>query len=188
MTVGERIKKIRQEKGLTQKELGKKCGLADSAIRRYELGGANPKIETIERIANALDVDISDLDPDHFNKILEEAKPFLQQNTRVNTMLSMLESAGYKIIQTPCLFNEGDWEIRLLDTGLQAAFNDKLCILTKGCKNYRGKMLLCNNCKNFQYEDYIIKKNDMQITITKDEMEKHINDILKYINFIFSEV
>lgn len=55
MTVGEKIKKIRQEKGMTQKELGKKCGLADSAIRRYELGGANPKIETLQKIADALE-------------------------------------------------------------------------------------------------------------------------------------
>ena len=59
MTVGERIKQIRQEKGLTQKELGKKCGLADSAIRRYELGGANPKLETQKRIAKALGVPVS---------------------------------------------------------------------------------------------------------------------------------
>ena len=50
------IKKIRLEKGMTQKELGEKCGLADSAIRRYELGGANPKLETLKKIADALDV------------------------------------------------------------------------------------------------------------------------------------
>ncbi len=55
MTVGENIKRIRLEKSMTQKELGNKCGLADSAIRRYELGGANPKYETIQKIADALD-------------------------------------------------------------------------------------------------------------------------------------
>ena len=35
MSVGENIKRIRKEKGLTQKQLGELCGLADSAIRRY---------------------------------------------------------------------------------------------------------------------------------------------------------
>lgn len=64
MTVGENIKRIRLEKGLTQKQLGEKCNpkMKDSAIRRYELGNSKPKIETIQRIANALEVPISELD------------------------------------------------------------------------------------------------------------------------------
>ena len=63
MTVGENIRRIRKEKGLTQKELGKLCGINEAQIRRYELGGknSNPKIETIEKIAVALDVSMTDL-------------------------------------------------------------------------------------------------------------------------------
>lgn len=61
MTVGENIKRVRIEKGLTQKQLGDLCHMADSAIRRYELGKANPKIETIKRIASALGVDYNQL-------------------------------------------------------------------------------------------------------------------------------
>lgn len=57
MTIGENIKRIRLEKGLTQKQLGKLCNpeIAESTIRRYELGKLNPKYETLERIASALD-------------------------------------------------------------------------------------------------------------------------------------
>ena len=62
MTVGEKIKQYRKEKGYTQKELGEKCGMHDSAIRRIENGGKVPKIETIQRIAQALDVYVADLD------------------------------------------------------------------------------------------------------------------------------
>ena len=58
MTVGEKIRKLRKEKGLTQKQLGDLCGMADSTIRRYENMGANPKIETLRKIADALDVDV----------------------------------------------------------------------------------------------------------------------------------
>lgn len=60
MTLGEKIKSARLDKGLTQKQLGELCGMADSAIRRYELGGANPKIETLRRIADALEVPLSE--------------------------------------------------------------------------------------------------------------------------------
>lgn len=54
MPTGSRIKEIRKQKGLTQKQLGDLCGMADSAIRRYENGNANPKIETLHKIADAL--------------------------------------------------------------------------------------------------------------------------------------
>ena len=58
MPTGEKIKEIRKKRGLTQKQLGDLCGMADSAIRRYENGRANPKLETIKKIATALDVSI----------------------------------------------------------------------------------------------------------------------------------
>lgn len=62
MTVANRIREIRKEKGITQKQLGNLCGIAESTIRRYELGLLNPKIETIQKIADALDVEIYELD------------------------------------------------------------------------------------------------------------------------------
>lgn len=58
MTIGENIKRIRKEKGLTQRQLGNLCHMADSAIRRYELGKARPKLETIHKIAKGLDVPV----------------------------------------------------------------------------------------------------------------------------------
>ena len=58
MTVHENIRKFRKEKNLTQKQLGDLCNpkIAEANIRKYELGKANPKVETLERIANALGI------------------------------------------------------------------------------------------------------------------------------------
>lgn len=61
MPTGTKIKEIRKQKGLTQKQLGDLCGMADSAIRRYENGNANPKIETLKKISSALEVPLSAL-------------------------------------------------------------------------------------------------------------------------------
>lgn len=58
MTVGENIRKLRKERGLTQKQLGEMCGIAESNIRKYEADKQNAKIETIEKIAQALGVPI----------------------------------------------------------------------------------------------------------------------------------
>lgn len=62
MPTGSRIKEIRKQKGLTQKQLGEKCGMYESQIRKYENGKANPKIETLKKIAAALEVPVSLLD------------------------------------------------------------------------------------------------------------------------------
>ena len=58
---GDMIRKYRKEKGLTQKQLGELCGIADSNIRKYESGKQNPKIETLQKIADALNIDINKL-------------------------------------------------------------------------------------------------------------------------------
>ena len=58
MNVGEKIREIRLSKGLSQERLGNLCGMAGSAIRRYESGRANPKIETLTKIASALEVPV----------------------------------------------------------------------------------------------------------------------------------
>ena len=63
MTVHENIRKYRKEKNLTQKQLGNLCNpkIEEANIRKYELGKANPKVETLERIAAALEIPVTDL-------------------------------------------------------------------------------------------------------------------------------
>lgn len=58
MTVGERIKNARLTKEMTQKQVADACGMADSAIRKYESGKIMPTLKTLQRIAKALDADI----------------------------------------------------------------------------------------------------------------------------------
>ena len=56
MTIGEKIKIIRKKNRLTQKELGDKLGVSYQMIAQYENGKRNPKIETVQKIADALDM------------------------------------------------------------------------------------------------------------------------------------
>lgn len=57
----DRLKALRIEKGLTQKELANLLHVSQNAIHNWETGKREPKIETIERIAAALKVDYSQL-------------------------------------------------------------------------------------------------------------------------------
>jgi transcriptional regulator with XRE-family HTH domain len=56
MTVGDRIKYLRIEKGMTQEELGEKVGVKNAAINKYETGiVVNLKRDMIVKLASALD-------------------------------------------------------------------------------------------------------------------------------------
>jgi transcriptional regulator with XRE-family HTH domain len=48
----------RKERGLSQAELAALVGTTQSAIARLEGGGRPPRIDTLLRIANALDADL----------------------------------------------------------------------------------------------------------------------------------
>ena len=56
MTVGERIKKARLEKGYTQLQLAEMIGVAKNTITGYETGTREPDSSRITAIANALNV------------------------------------------------------------------------------------------------------------------------------------
>ena len=71
---GDLIRKYRKEKGWTQKQLGEACGIHEANIRKYELGMQNPKKETLQKIAAALDVSSLDIGiiPDSFRNAVNE--------------------------------------------------------------------------------------------------------------------
>lgn len=58
---GNFIKELRKEKNMTQKDLAKKIGLTDKAISKWERGLSFPDITMLGSLAEALDVDVSEI-------------------------------------------------------------------------------------------------------------------------------
>lgn len=57
---GNRLRQLRNEKGLSQEKFSFVCGLDRTYIASVEQGKRNISIENIEKIANALEISISD--------------------------------------------------------------------------------------------------------------------------------
>ncbi len=55
-SLAKKLKSLRDEPHLTQKEVADKAKITESAYRAYELGDRNPKPEILDRIAKALGV------------------------------------------------------------------------------------------------------------------------------------
>lgn len=59
--LGEVIRDLRQEAGLSQVVFGEKCGFYQTYLSRIENGSANPTINAIEVIADGLGMTIFEL-------------------------------------------------------------------------------------------------------------------------------
>lgn len=60
--IGKNIKRLRQAKGISQDKLSKLADLSLQTIVKMELDDKpNPTIETVQKIAKALDISIDDL-------------------------------------------------------------------------------------------------------------------------------
>jgi DNA-binding XRE family transcriptional regulator len=56
-----KLKKRREERGLTQVEIAKKAGISWRAYQTYEAGDRIPKADTAKLIAKALDSTVEEL-------------------------------------------------------------------------------------------------------------------------------
>ena len=61
MGIGRNIKNARKRKGLSQKQLGELLHVSQAAIGQFENEKSTPKLETVEKIATALSIPMSDL-------------------------------------------------------------------------------------------------------------------------------
>lgn len=61
MDIGEKIKKIRKNKGLTQKDLAIRLNVSEAMVSQYESKNSNLRLKTIQKIAFALGVEIEDI-------------------------------------------------------------------------------------------------------------------------------
>lgn len=58
---GALIRTLRQQKHLTQRQLADTIGVSDKAVSKWERGRSRPDVETLQRLADALGVELTEL-------------------------------------------------------------------------------------------------------------------------------
>lgn len=110
MTVGERIKEARKTAGLTQKELGERLGVSFQAVAQWENNLRNPKIDTLQKIASALNVSVDSLGViDVAADLLSDYATALQQKNAIEILGQAigLENIERIVIALDLLNDEG---------------------------------------------------------------------------------
>jgi len=95
--LGFRIQELRKQKGMTQEDLAEKTGLSVRTIQRIESGEVDPRSYTLNQIAEALGVDITDLTSE---KEPEHGKP---GKSAARIWLTLLHLSGFFVLLVPPL-------------------------------------------------------------------------------------
>jgi transcriptional regulator with XRE-family HTH domain len=90
--VGQRIRMIRNLKGFSLRDLASKSDLSTNAISRIERGVNSPTVASLRRLANGLDVHVTDF----FKERVDEETVFVKQGQglRYNAVGAVIESLG----------------------------------------------------------------------------------------------
>ena len=132
MHIGEVIRAKRKERGLSQVELAQAAGISVNSLRLYEGGKREPRILTLDKIANALDsklgeiAELSSIDTLAIHAILDRPansdgkKPLTQQEQK---QLLEIPSALLKLMH---------------DLGIESQLQD-ICLEEFNKLNFLGK-------------------------------------------------
>jgi transcriptional regulator with XRE-family HTH domain len=94
-TTGQRIRDLRNSKGLTLGALASKINTSPSLISQLERGGVNPSLSLLKSISDALSIPLSTLLEDEVNKT--EAPSHLM-NEKERKVLTMEEGVRYSLL------------------------------------------------------------------------------------------
>lgn len=73
MEVNQRIKFLREQKGITVNKLANLAGISQGFLRDIELGNKRPTVETLSYICDALEISLKDFfDDDLFNCLSDD--------------------------------------------------------------------------------------------------------------------
>lgn len=124
MDLGDRIKLLRQEQGLTPSQLGAKMNKSEGAIRSWETGKASPDVETIVRLSKlfkcSTDYLLGVTDARSSSKIDSLENIYLAVNNEFEKVEAMLFTAREEYIHLKAQAENKKQEVQNLETLLEA--------------------------------------------------------------------
>ncbi len=106
MSVNEKIRLIREAKGLTQEQVAEKLGVSSSVYGDIERGENDPKLSKLQKIAEAFEIELSELvdltDKGNlnvtFNTCTQKRFYIGSSNTELEKQLLIIESKDKELV------------------------------------------------------------------------------------------
>ena len=193
--IGQRIKQIRREKGMTMEEFGNLLSTSKSIVYRWEIGTNLPNPERLKTIAKLADITVEELlsssKKDYalkyalksLNNILntKALSQFDEDNSKfvskyANEILPIIEER-LKFLQLS-MYSNKDIEKYIDDTIDEIVYSTP-----KDTKEllFDVKLTLTENLRKI-YEYYGKEKDSLSVNISKDLNNKTVSKVLKILN------
>lgn len=174
MKINEKIKELRKNNNLTQKEMAKKLGVSLSSLQKYEYGDFYPSIEVIKNIVDLFNITLSDfLD---VSDITNEEKEVINWNIKRSRELE-------KEFENDIEENTRNIEILLEDKEIDLGYSD--IIWQMSMMNFYFRVNTEKKEINIEFYNDLKFINDKcvyDITLTLDEFKvflSYIEETLK---------
>lgn len=169
MSIGEQIKKRREELGMSQSELAKTIGVTQGSIGNYETGVSNPKMELMPKIFEALQTDAN-----YFFHEANELKDMEVSYPELKTIKKYraLDKHGKKIVDFII-----DEEYNRCTTALNSTPPIELRYSTLAASAGTGNFLEDENIETREFLDTPeARRADIVIPVSGDSMEPMFED------------
>lgn len=118
MTMGEKIKLLRNEKGITQEALAECLNVSRSAIAKWETNSGVPEVSNLKTLANLFDISVDEL--------IDDTKGIKITENKDNKIFDSTEYAGkYYDIELNG-WNDGVYEVLIIGEDNEFLFYQKL--------------------------------------------------------------
>lgn len=108
MTVGQNVRKTRQEKGLSILQVREITGLSKSTISEIENDKSSPTVETLKKIADALNTNVEDFFKAD-NSVKEASAVYMSDDEFTSP-----EQALKFVLNQPVIMNYGEYDLNKL--------------------------------------------------------------------------
>lgn len=170
MPIIENIKILREKNEISQRELGRRIDKSGQFISLVEQGKSNPSIETLKKIANALNVPLEALTGDNY----------INRQNLAENIKELLNKQGTLEKDIPNLMN-------FLTEFINSSFFFKLFSLTTNEPNINKEKIISNELKGLTQDEFINLTRSIYDNISKiilDRKENPISDEKLCIKFI----
>lgn len=168
MKIGDRIKQIRLSKNISQKQLASILNIPVSTLANYENNHREPKIETLKKIANALNIKLTDLMNDDLGTLTKE---YLFQDNLLDISISSLE---YYLNDK--LLKDSEKAVLMNFT------NDFLLEYTELLKSFANIERYWDNSYNEYNTNSSLNENELKILFLRENLNNQLNNISNLIN------
>lgn len=90
--IGEKVRRLREERGLTGAQLAGRAGLAPSAVSQIETGKRTPSSASVIKLAAALSVEVGELYPKGVSQLSFEEIPTFTREDLSGVQLAQLDA------------------------------------------------------------------------------------------------